>query len=270
MSADFLILILCSAGAAYAAHAAISLKSNVVATAGAVLLFTLVAMHTVLLAMLTGDGRILPGSQFHPSLKAMWGDTLAGTPWPDPHWMLLALLGHALIVFPKPERATLLRPLPATMLFVVLYFVIHARTDWPPTRYDRAPGPGTFAYLTIAPRGDGADCRILIALGTEDDAFIDVVHAHEAGGWPPVDPQPPTLFWTKDGHAVVLSILRQPLLAIEVESGKVVGGLPSTPAEWPRKNPDALSTNARRTLSEWRHDVDYFIHEHGGLAVHSD
>ena len=267
MSADFTILILCAAGAAYATHTAISLKSNLYATIGAVVLFTLVAMHTVFLAVLTGDGRIIPGRQFNPNLKAIWGDSLAGTPWPDPNWLLLGLLAHALVVFPRPDRASVLRPLPATLLLLVLYFVIDSRTDWPATRYQVEPGPGTLAFLTIAPRGDGEDCRIMIALGTRDNVFLDVIYRHEAGGWPPVDPRPPRLFWTKDGLAVVLSIMRSPLLAVVIETGEVVGGLPSAREDWPRKNPDALSNDTRRMLSEWRHDVDYFIHQHGGLNV---
>jgi len=263
MTTDFSILLLCAAGAAYAAYASIRLKAPVVATATAVLVFVLVAMHTVVVAIFSGDGRILPGKQFHPGLKAIWGESLVG--WLNPVWALAALVAHAMLVFAKPSRAAVWRLAPVSLLFVGLYLVLDGRTQWPKSLHMREPGVGRDAYLTVAPRGDGKQSRLVFAVGTDDEAFLDVVFVHESEAWPPVEPRPPRLFWTKDGSGVVFMVLRHKLLGIEPDSGKIVGGLPVSGNTWPRPTNAAMSSDALKRLKESMAAVDRWIAGRGGL-----
>ena len=110
MSADFFVLVLAAIGAAYASAAAMHLKQKLVVALAAVGLAAFVGVHTVLLAILTGDGRIFPGLQLNPSVKRIWGDTVASSPFPHPNFTFLILIVHALILFQKPGRRTFWDP----------------------------------------------------------------------------------------------------------------------------------------------------------------
>ena len=80
-------------------------------------------------------------------------------------------------------------------------------------------------------------------------------------------PPQPRLFWTKDGKGLVLMVLRKKILGLDLESGRVAGGLPEKGNEWPRRTAAAESVKAQMQLSRWRREVETFIREHGGIYV---
>ncbi|MHC4960017.1 MAG: hypothetical protein ACYTGN_16780 [Planctomycetota bacterium] len=268
MTADFLILLLSAAFAAYGAHTAIRLREpgRWAAASGATVLFLAVGMTTVMLAILTGDGRIVPGYQIHPSLKAMWGHSMTGLlGWPVPTWILFVLIAHGLVMFPTPSRPRVFAPLPATLFFGIALLVLAARTGRPGTEHARTLGPEEQnAYLTVWPTGPES-VRIIIASGREDAAFVKVHYVHEAKSRPPQEPRPPRMAWTRDGYAIVLQVFRWRLVAIDLDNGAVIGGLPDGAGDWPSKNPERMPNEARQQQSEWRRDVDEFIASRGGL-----
>lgn len=264
MSADFLILVLAAIGAAYAAVAAIHLRRSWVVTLFAVLLAAFVGVHTVILAIMTGDGRILPGLQLNPNLKAIWGDTLAGTPFPKPDFTFLILLVHLLIVMQRPGRRGFWLPLPATLIFVGIFVGIGGRTSLGPTLHEREIGPRRTAYLTLAPIDDKQRTRIIVADVEPDASFANVRFVHESGSPPP---KPYRLFWTRDGKGLVLMVMRRKILGLDIETGRVAGGLPEESHEWPRRNAAAESVKSQMQLARWAREVDAFIREHGGLYV---
>lgn len=263
MSGDFLVLVLCAAGSAYGAHASIRTNVKWTPTVLAVLLYAFVGMHTVFLAAMSGDGRILPGLQLSPDLKAAWGEALADTVFPAPGFCLLALLAHALVLAPSIDRARALRPLPATLLFVVLFFALGKRADRDPTRYQQFQGPEDAAYLTVMPIGPHRETRLVISTGGRDDAFLRVRHVHESESAPPK----PRLFWTNDGKGVVFQVQRLRPFALDLESGETIGALADRHHEWPREAPGAQSREAADRLALDRKAVDAFIKRRGGLFI---
>ncbi len=264
MSADFLVLVLAAVGAAYATATALHLNQRWVVTLLAVLLAAFVGVHTVMLAIMTGDGRILPGLQLSPSLKAIWGDTLAGTPFPTPGFTFLILLVHLLIVIQKPGRRGFWLPLPATLIFIGIFAGIGGRTSLGPTLHRRQIGPRRTAYLTLAPIDDKQRTRIIVSDGERDASFCKVRLVHESGSPPP---EPYRLFWTRDGNGLVMMIRRRKILGLDIETGRVAGGLPAESHEWPRRNAAAESVKTQMQLARWAREVDAFIREHGGLYV---
>lgn len=229
----------------------------------AVLVYLLVGMQTVLFAALTGDGRIVPGFQLNPSLNRYWREVLSqeGAVSPDAAYCLGALLAHLLAVVPRPTAKGFLRPLPATLVYVFLFFVLQDRAEGPEYRHERGAGPGQVAYLTIAPRGDGV--RLVLSAGPDEASFLRVRHVHDADSAPPA----PKVFWTKDGKGVVVAVRRRRLLAVDLDTGAVTGALPSRSHEWPADVAGAESVETRRRFTQAQRDVAEFVVNHGGLHV---
>jgi hypothetical protein len=263
MSADFVILVLCAVFSAYGAHAAIRENVKWTPTVLAVALFAFVGIHTVFLAIMTGDGRVLPGLQLSPDLKAAWGEALADSVFPAPGFCLLALLAHGLVLAPRIDRAHALRPLPVTLLFVVLFFVLGKRTEQDAMRYEQVQGPDEVAYLTVTPIGPGRETRLVISTGGRDDAFMTVRHVHVAESAPPKA----RLFWTNDGKGVVFQVQRLKPFAIDLESDETIGRLAERHHEWPREVPGAQSREAADRLALDRKAVDAFVKRRGGLFI---
>lgn len=263
MSADFLILILAAIGAAYAAAVSVHLKKRLPVALLAVLLATFVGMHTVMLAIMTGDGRILPGHQLSPDVKASWRDALAATPFPHSGFTFLILAVHALILMQTPGRRAFWLPMPATLIFVAIFVGVSGRTDLDPPRYVPEIGPARTAYLTVVTLDKKKRTRIIISDGERDASFLKVRLVHESGAPPPRR----RLFWTRDGKGLVLMVLRKKILGVDLESGQVAGGLPEKGHEWPRRTAAAESVKTQMQLSRWRREVEAFIREHGGIYV---
>ncbi|MGH7162024.1 MAG: hypothetical protein ACREID_00965 [Planctomycetota bacterium] len=262
MTPDFAVLLAAAAAAAYGAAVTVARKPAVFFGVAALLLYTFAGVHSVLLAALTGDGRLVPGLQLNPDLVRYWGETTARGHFPAPHaaYGLTALLAHALLFSLRPERGALVQPLPSTLVFLALFFVLKERAADPETLRFREIGPSRAAYLTVAPDGDGV--RMIVAHGDPDEAFLRVLHLHRAESPPPS----PQLFWTKDGAAVIVGVRHEKLLALGLD-GSLVGELPSKGNEWPQADPSLQPPLARARLSEARVRVARYVQEHGDIFV---
>lgn len=263
MSADFANLLVAAAASAWGTWAALKGGAHGAAKAGAVLLYLLVGMQTVLFAALTGDGRVVPGFQLNPEFNRLWRDAIGrgALPSPDAAYCLVAVLAHLLAGLPRPGPRGLLRPLPATLAFAVLFFVLQDRAEGPLYRHERGTGPERAAWLTIAPKGNGV--RLVLSEGRGEAPLLRVRLVHDAESAPPE----PKLFWTKDGKGVVVAVRGRRLLAVDVESGAVTGALPSETGAWPSEVPAAEPVSARIRFSQAQRDVAEFVVSHGGLHV---
>jgi len=212
------------------------------------------------LATINGDGRVLPARQLNPDVVRAWREAAQDAPFPAPFLCVAALLAHALVWAPRPSRATLLAPLPATLGFLVLWGLAEQEVARErPMRVHRALGPREAAYLTVAPLGDDR-VRLLVSAGEEGDAFLRVLLAHEASGEPPR----PSLLWSRDGEVVVLRVANEPLLALD-RAGERTGWLPAEAADWPRPEAGAEPVEALQRRSEARMAVTRLVDRHGGF-----
>ncbi|MFQ5844818.1 MAG: hypothetical protein ACE5JG_07510 [Planctomycetota bacterium] len=256
MTADFLLLLVAALFSGWGTAAALLCRrrrlAGVVPVLFAVLLFSLAGVSVVLWVLLTGDGRVLPGLQLNPDQVWTLGSGLDrdAHPLTEPLLALIVLLAHLVLWAPRPRWETALLPLPATLGFVGLLAVGVGRVQpGRPIEHQRALAPGRAAYLTVVPAGKGV--KILVAAGRPGDLFLDLLYFHEAETPPPR----PRIRWTLDGEAIVVSVLRQPLLGIEPD-GTIVGRLPGRDGGWPSEKPALLSAEARRLLSRARFEVD--------------
>ncbi|MFI5403735.1 MAG: hypothetical protein ACHQ1G_12430 [Planctomycetota bacterium] len=246
------VLLAAAAASAYGAWASLKSRPPLWAAALAATLFAAAGVLAVVVSWISGDGVILPGLQLSPGLRAYyvseadWGLTPYVTRW----LLLVAPLAHLLVVAARRDRPAILRPLPATAIFVGLLFAVPDDT----VVVVQARGPERVAYLTIASREGGA--RLILATGEPFAAFLRVVHVHEAASTPPQL----HLNWTNDGKGLVVRVHeKDPVFAVDL-GGDVTGELPVEEREW--SGPGASEEH----FSLARKDVFKFIHEHRGLA----
>ena len=250
------ILLLAAAASAYGAWASLRSRPPLWAAAFAATLFAAAGVFAVLASWIAGDGIVLPGLQLSPGLKAFY---LAEAGWglaPSiGRWLLLvAPLAHLLLVAARRDQATLLRPVPATAAFVLLFLSI---ADEPATVV-RARGPQQVAYLTIASREEGA--RLILAAGDPFAVFLRVAHVHETASAPPAL----HLNWTNDGKGLVVRVHEEKDASFAVDlDGNVTGELPQEAREWPA---DYVPPDVQRRFSLARKEVSKFITAHKGLA----
>jgi hypothetical protein len=250
------ILLLAAAASAYGAWASLKSRPPLSAAAFSAALFAAAGVFAVLASWIFGDGIVLPGLQLSPGLKAYY---LAEAAWglaPSiGRWLLLlAPLAHLLLVAIRRDEATLLRPLPATAVFVWLFLGI---SDEPATVV-RARGPEQVAYLTIASDGEGA--RLILAAGDPFAVFLRVAHVHETASAPPEL----HVNWTNDGKGLIVRVHEEKDATFAVDlDGNVTGELPVEAREWPA---DYVSPDVQRRFSFARKEVSRFIAEHRGLA----
>ena len=259
---DFAILLLAAAASAYGTWAALKCEQRLWATLPAVAIYAAVGISMTLFATITGDGRLLPGLQINPDVQAEWRDIMrAGTlPTPEAAYGLFALLAHVLVLMPRVNRNALLRPLPATLAFCLLFGVLQDRLDGRMIRYVYAMGPERGACLTVVPGDDSV--RFVISHGESEDAFLSVLYTHEAE----TTPKQYQIFWTGDGQGIVMMANYKLLLAVDLE-GNTTGALPEKSHEWPQKSPVVEPRAARRKFSAARRDVAEFVQSHGRLYV---
>lgn len=256
MTPDFAILLAATAAAAAGAAAALRRRPPLGVAVAVLLLYTFCGMHAVSLAMLSGDGRVLPGRQISPDIVRYWVEHL---PVPHPGWLLGAVLAHAVLWMARPDRRGILLPLPATLIFVLLFFALEQRAESPGAILrGRALGPGRAAWLTQVPTPEG--CRLVVSQGDPADTLPRLLLVHEAEGTPPRL----RLYWTADGAGVIVSIGDQPHLALGID-GEVVGALPERASEWPQESVALEPTGARLRFSEAKRDVAEYLKRHGGI-----
>jgi hypothetical protein len=260
MTVEFAILLGAAVITAWAARVTLTSRLPLWASLPALALYLFLGIHTVLLAGLAGDGRIVPGYQLSPEVRNVFGYEHARGALPSPHpgYSWLVILAHVLVVSRNPDRAAFLRPLPATLFYIAVFWVFQARAELPPTAYIRSPGPQQNAYLTLAAHGDGV--RLVFATG--DGTFVPVLHVHEMDKLPPAV----RLLWTRDGRALVVCARDQRLFAVDLD-GTVAGILPGKAADWPAERGAFESVAVRRRLSAARREVAEFVVNHGGLHV---
>jgi len=259
MTPDFAMILFATAASAYGAWAVGSCRDvNVMWRGLAIVGIALAGINTITLASLTGDGRVLPGFQLHPFQVDAWGRW--GVITEPLLWIVIAVSGHLLVWVPKPRYRSFFLPLPATLCFCLLLLVINGRRDQKALTIEWAVGPHADAYLTLVPSGD--DVRLVVAHGRRDDTLLDVLHVHEAKGWP----GKPRVEWTADGRVIVVSFNRQRIFALTLD-GETTGWLPTKPFDWPRLTKTAESAEALSRHSEARMNVDRLIHRHGRIYV---
>jgi len=254
-----LILLLAAAASAYGAWASLKSRPPLLASAAAALLFAAAGIVAVLVSWITGDGIVLPGRQISPGLVAFY---LSEEAWdlapPVGRTLILAgPLAHLLLVLVRRDRASIIRPLPATAVFLSLFLGIGASGR---TLVAQAPGPDKVAYLTIASREGGA--RLILAAGEPLAPFLRVLHVHETEG----APLEIHVHWTSDGKAVVLRLHEEkdPMFAVDLD-GNVTGALPSKPREWTAPG-GFVPPDVQERFSFARKEVFKLIQAHGGLA----
>lgn len=254
-----LFLLLAAAASAYGAWASLRSRPPLPAAAAAAVLFAAAGVVAVLVSWITGDGIVLPGRQISPGLVAYYLSEEARDEVPPVGraLVLLAPLAHLLLVLARRDRAAILRPLPATAAFVLLFLVLGASGR---TLVVQAPGPDKVAYLTIAPREGGA--RLILAAGDPLAAFLEVLHVHDTEG----EPLELHLHWTNDGKAVVLRLHEEkdPAFAVNL-GGEVTGELPKAPREWVAPG-GFVPPDVQERFSLARKEVFKLIQAHGGLA----
>ncbi|MCK6458805.1 MAG: hypothetical protein L6Q95_02795 [Planctomycetes bacterium] len=253
------ILLLAALASACGAWASLKCRPPLVAAAAAAILFAAAGVAAVLVSWITGDGIVLPGRQISPGLVAYYltEEAVGRLPPVGRALILLAPLAHAMLALVRRDRAALLRPLPATAIFLWLLASVGG-----PGRATvvQAPGPDRVAYLTIAPRDGGA--RLILAAGEPLAPFLEVLHVHETEGTP-LDLH---VHWTGDGKAVVLRLHEEkdPMFAIDLD-GNVTGALPAKPREWTPPG-GFVPPDVQERFSLARKEVFKLIQAHGGLA----
>jgi len=255
------LLLLAAAASAYGVWASLRSRPPLATAVTAALLFAAAGLFAVLAGWVEGDGVVLPGLQLSPGLKAYYLSEAAWglVPWIGRFFLVAAPLAHLVLVLGRRDRIALLRPLPATAIFVWLFVSIGTSSGEQVTVV-RARGPGEVAYLTIASRGEGV--RMILAAGDPLDVFLRIVHVHDTASTPPEL----HLHWTNDGKGLVVRAHEEadPAFAVDLE-GNVTGLLPVEAREWPK--PGAfVPPDVGKRFSRARVDVTKFIHEHQGLA----
>lgn len=262
MSGSFVLLLVTLAFVVYGTVTALKSEAPKAARALAVLVYAALGVHTILLAWWYGDGRVLPGLQLSPEFRNYYAGRVRAGSWPalQPAVGIVALLAHLAVAIPRPGRGALLALLPVTLFFGWTFFHFQGKEDGRATTYERVLGPGEHAYLTVAPDGKGV--RLIFSIAGAADTFARVLHVHAADAKPPE----PTLFWTKDGKAVVLASRRRRIFAVD-RDGETTGTLPVASHEWPAADPALESVAVQRVLSAAARDVDHFVRAHGGIYV---
>jgi len=260
VSATFLLFHVCTLALLWGATVAARRRIGLPWRIAAMLLYAVAALDGSMLVTLNGDGRILPGRQLNPDVVNHWANALAAadSPFPGPAFYVAALLAHALLWAPKPDRAGVLAPLPATLAFAFLFLSSGDPSPGTPIVF-RGVGPDETAYLTLTPK-TGGRCRMIVASGPDDATFLPVRYEHDAES-PPLQPR---LRWSKDGQVLVVSALREDLLALP-RDGDPVGFLPTAANAWPREDPTTEPADAVRARSEARLAVSRLVAEHGGF-----
>jgi len=260
MSADFILLVFVALLTAYGFWASLRNAPKSPVAWFAALLFLGVGIQTTLLITLEGSGEILPGRMLNPSVQNYWGDLIeqGSLPRPRPWFVFFAILAHLLAVAAARTKRTALLPLPATLFFCALFFVVVADRN---TFFVRGVGPAETAYVVTVSRGGKAE--LIFCSGAEEETFLPILHRHEADAVPPK----PELRWTHDGSAVTFTTRGAPAyFAIDTE-GKTTGWLPTRKGQWPDRSPSpADSREFRRTLSHAQVDVARLVQQHGGLV----
>jgi hypothetical protein len=255
------LLLLAAAASAYGVLVALKSRPPLWIAAPAALLFGVAGLVAVLSSWVSGDGIVLPGLQLSPGLneyymrEASWGRLPVLSAW----LILVGPLAQVLLLAVKRDGAALLRPLPATAVFLWLF--LHTRAAAGEERtIVRARGPDRVAYLTIVSREKGA--RLVLATGKDMATFLQVRHVHDSESNPPLL----HLYWTRDGKGVVLRVHEEEdaWFAIDVD-GNAIGHLPSEEREW-ASGPEAfVPPDVKKLRSDARHAVWKFQTEHGGL-----
>jgi hypothetical protein len=254
------VLLLAATGSAFGAWAALRSRPPLWAAALAAFLFAVAGVAAVLATWIAGDGIALPGLQLSPGLKAWYFAevTRDRQPWLDRALLVVAPLAHVLLLVARRDRVALLRPAPATALFVWLFLRVGALAD-EEKHVEQARGPDQVAYLTIVSRPGGA--RLILAAGDPDSSFLRVVHEHETASPPPRL----HLHWTSDGEGLVVRAHEEekPAFAVDLE-GHATGLLPVEAREWPEPG-GFVAPDVKQRFSQARRDVAEFIRGHGNL-----
>ncbi len=250
------LLLVAAAASAYGTWASLKSRPPLWAAAISAILFAVAGIALVLASWLAGDGIVLPGLQLSPGLKAYYFFEEAWdlAPSVGRSLLFLAPLAHLLLVAARRDRASLLRPLPATALLLWLFLgIAEGRST-----VVQARGPERVAYLTIASREGKA--RLVLATGEPFAAFLRIAHVHETEG----TPQQLHLNWTNDGKGLVVRVHEEKdaVFAVDLD-GNVTGALPAEAREWPA---EFVPPDVKTRFSEARMEVAGFIREHGGLA----
>jgi len=268
VSADFGLILLAGAAAAWGTSVALRLKTARWAAGTAVILFAVVGIHAAVLVMLTGDGRVLPGRQINPAVVGYWGGRMATGSLPTPHASvtLLALLAHVLLAATRPSRAAFWLPVPATLAFLALFGVFLDRNaaDQAMEHVLKEGPQGRVAYLTIDPHGKRA--RLVLAAGKPGDTFLDVLLVEEV----PSRPERPRLSWSGDGTVVALgvSVKERGILYLVARGldGAEAGALPPDDGGWPEDNVLLEPIGDRRRNGDANVDVRKLMTLRGGIA----
>jgi len=266
MSNDFWIILFAALASAWGVRVALKSGHRPAFISASVAFYVLAGMNTVMLAMLYGDGRFVPGYQFSPGMQKAYAES--GAIMPVPLICLASMLAHLALLIPRADRAGVLRPLPATVILIACFFVFDRRQSGRTMTHHEEQGPARTAYLSLVPVGDKVASRVVIAEGPRDAAFLRVLIVHDTE----ITPDRPHLMWTKDGDGLVFSMWPQggaephQLLAIG-RDGTVVGELPIAGHDWPQAHPGADSLKGKRRYREAQADVARFVLEHGGIYV---
>ncbi|MGQ0613243.1 MAG: hypothetical protein ACT4PV_05840 [Planctomycetaceae bacterium] len=260
MSGAFLQLLAAALCAAYGAAVALRPPPRWRVALPAILLYVVAGANVALLVALNGDGRLLPGRQLNPEIVRAWREAVRDAALPAPFLCLGAVLAHLLVWAPRPSRATLLAPLPATLGFLVLFALTDQEAERArPILVVRELGPTGSAFLSVAPKGE-VGARLIVSAGGDDDALLSLLLVHDTEGAPPR----PSLLWSKDGELVVVRSAHEPLLALR-RGGGSTGWLPTAAADWPRDEGGAEAVEAIRRRSEARKAVTELVDRHGGF-----
>jgi hypothetical protein len=258
MTPDFAMILTATAAAAYGAWAVGSCRDVKVVWRGlAMLCVALSGINVIALIVLSGDGRVIPGWQLHPLVVQGGMSTVYHPLWS----VFLPISAQLLVWLPRPQKTSFVLPLPATLCFLVVVLIVENRSNQEhPLTTILGEGPHADAFLTLVP--DGEDVRLVITHGRRDETLVDVLHVHEAEGWP----GDPRVAWTADGRVIVVSFHRQRIFALTLD-GETTGWLPTNASDWPRATHKAESAGAIIRHSEARMNVDRLVQRHGRMYV---